>query len=119
MKNLTKALVASGLLLSISGCNQEVMDCLKGSSPQVLGIDAGGSPVSTLGIDAGGSPVSTLGIDAGGSPVSTLGIDAGGSPVSTLGIDAGGSPSSYDTSTLDPSVSECLSRIQFDMNIRK
>jgi len=125
MINLTKALVASGLLLSISGCNQQFMDCLSnnsvnsssiygidagGSPTTTKGIDAGGSPVSTYGIDAGGSPVTTNGIDAGGSPITTNGIDAGGSPFSTYGIDAGGSPSStksYTTSS-DAAITECL-----------
>jgi len=113
MINLTKALVASGLLLSISGCNQQFMDCLSNNSvnsSSIYGIDAGGSPTTTKGIDAGGSPVSTYGIDAGGSPVTTNGIDAGGSPFSTYGIDAGGSPSStksYTTSS-DAAITECL-----------
>lgn len=87
MKNITKALVAYGLLLSISGCNQQVMDCLSASSTHnshlAKGIDGGGSPTKTLGIN--NSPSTPVrGIDGGGSPI--LGIDGGGSPVSTSRI---------------------------------
>ncbi len=120
MKNLTKALVASGLLLSISGCSEQVMDCLANKNIsetyQILGVDRGGQPVTTLGVDRGGQPITTLGVDRGGQPVTTLGVDRGGQPITTLGVDRGGQPSSsYHDSSIDSSIAECLLEIDTDI----
>jgi len=78
MKNLTKALVASGLLLSISGCNQQVMDCLQDSASQIYGIDGSGTPLTINGIDGSGNPFSINGIDGSGNPNTSYGIDGSG-----------------------------------------